>query len=58
MTKGAFQEGAVAPIVGTISIPHFDDVVAAVDMTLSDEDAVYLEAIYDRHKIVGELPEK
>lgn len=53
-----FKKGAVAPIVGATSVPHFDDAVAAVDMTLSDEDAAYLEEIYDCHKIVGALPEE
>lgn len=53
-----FKKGAVAPIVGATSVPHFDDAVAAVDVKLSDADTVYLEEIYDRHKIVGALPEE
>lgn len=53
-----FKKGVSAPIVGATSVPHFDDAVAAVDFDLSDADAVYLEEIYARHKIVGALPEE
>lgn len=53
-----FKKGVTAPIVGATSIPHFDDAVAAVNFTLSDEDCDYLEALYARHKIVGALPEE
>ena len=53
-----WEKGVAAPIVGATSVPHFDDAVKAVDVSLSREDIVYLEEIYERHKIVGALPEE
>ncbi|WP_125141033.1 aldo/keto reductase [Clostridium transplantifaecale] len=53
-----YKKGVTAPIVGATSVPHFDDAVKAVDLTISDEDVSYLEELYLRHKIVGALPEE
>lgn len=53
-----FYKGVTAPIVGATSVPHFDDAVGAVDISLEDTDVIYLEEIYARHKIVGALPEE
>lgn len=53
-----YGKGVTAPIVGATSMPHFDDAVKAVDLTLADEDMSYLEEAYARHKIVGALPEE
>ncbi|MDD8049027.1 MAG: aldo/keto reductase [Thomasclavelia sp.] len=53
-----FKKGVAAPIVGATNYEHFDDAVKAVDLDLKDEDVKYLEEIYDRHKIVGALPEE
>ena len=53
-----WEKGVAAPIVGATSVPHFDDAVKAVDVSLSREDIVYLEEVYERHKIVGALPEE
>lgn len=53
-----FKKGVTAPIVGATSVPHFDDAVKAVDLTISDEDVSYLEELYARHKVVGALPEE
>ena len=52
-----FKKGVTAPIVGATSVPHFDDAVKAVDFELSDDDAAYLEELYQHHTIVGALPE-
>lgn len=51
-------KGVTAPIVGATSVPHFDDAVKAVDLSLDKDDLVYLEELYERHKIVGALPEE
>lgn len=53
-----YKKGVTAPIVGATSVPHFDDAVKAVELTISDEDVSYLEELYLRHKIVGALPEE
>lgn len=53
-----YKKGVTAPIVGATSVPHFDDAVKAVDLTIADEDVSYLEELYLRHKIVGALPEE
>lgn len=53
-----FRKGVAAPIVGATSVPHFDDAVAAVELELSDADTIFLEELYERHKIVGALPEE
>ena len=52
-----YKKGVAAPIVGATSMPHFDDALNAVDFELSDEDAAYLEELYQHHTIVGALPE-
>ncbi len=53
-----FSKGVTAPIVGATKISHFNDAVKAVDMTLTDEDVVFLEELYKPHKIVGALANK
>lgn len=53
-----WKKGVTAPIVGATSVPHFDDAVKALDYPLSDADVAYLEELYERHKIVGALPEE
>ncbi|MCH4166666.1 MAG: aldo/keto reductase [Megasphaera sp.] len=53
-----FKKGVTAPIVGATSMPHFDDAVAAVELSLTNEDVTFLEEPYARHKIVGALPEE
>ena len=50
-----FKRGVAAPIVGATNIKHFDDAVNAVDLTLSDEDAAFIEAPYKAHEIVGAI---
>lgn len=50
-----FKKGIASAIVGATKINHFEDVVQAVDLNLSDEDASYLEELYAPHEIVGAL---
>ena len=50
-----FKRGVAAPIVGATNAKHFDDAVKAVDLTLSDEDAAFIEAPYKAHEIVGAI---
>ena len=49
------KKGVAAPIVGATKVPHFDDAVTAVDLTLSDEDMRCLEAAYQPHVIEGAI---
>ena len=42
-----------APIVGVTRLEHLDDAVAAVDVTLSDEEIGRLEEPYTPHAVVG-----
>ena len=48
-----YHKGVTAPIVGATKIPHFDDAVKAMDLTISDEDCQYLEELYLPHAING-----
>ena len=47
------QPGLVAPIVGVSKISHLDEVVAAVDVELGDEDCAYFEEIYQPKPIMS-----
>ncbi len=47
------QPGLTAPIIGASRPGHFDDAVAALGVTLSDAEAVALEAPYLPHAVVG-----
>lgn len=49
------KKGVAAPIVGATKKAHFDDAAASADFDLSDEDALYLEAPYQPHAVVGAL---
>ena len=42
-----------APIVGATREHHIDDAVAAVDLTLSDDEIARLEEPYTPHQVVG-----
>jgi aryl-alcohol dehydrogenase-like predicted oxidoreductase len=42
-----------APIVGTTSVQHVQDAVAALDIQLSAEDIQALEAPYAPHPVLG-----
>ncbi|MEU9396107.1 aldo/keto reductase [Streptomyces sp. NPDC048324] len=47
------QETVVAPIIGAAKPHHIEDAVAAVELTLSDEEIEELERPYTPHPIVG-----
>ena len=47
------KEWVDAPIVGTSSIEHLEDAVAALDITLSDSDLEYLEEPYQPVPVSG-----
>jgi aryl-alcohol dehydrogenase-like predicted oxidoreductase len=42
-----------APIVGATKLRHLEDAIAAVDLALSDEEVVRLEAPYRPHPVIG-----
>ena len=45
-----------APIIGATKIGHLDDAIAAVDVTLSDDEISRLEAPYAPHPVKGMGP--
>jgi aryl-alcohol dehydrogenase-like predicted oxidoreductase len=47
------KPGVTAPIVGATKARHVDDAVAAVDVSLSDEEVAALEAAYRPHRVIG-----
>ncbi|MFI7700178.1 aldo/keto reductase [Nonomuraea sp. NPDC049480] len=47
------RPGVSAPIVGASKVGHLDDAIAAVDVSLSGEEAARLEAPYRPHQIIG-----
>ncbi len=53
-----YHRGVAAPIVGATKMNHFDDAVRAVDFVLSDDDAKYLEELYQPHALTGLIPHK
>jgi aryl-alcohol dehydrogenase-like predicted oxidoreductase len=47
------QPGVTAPIVGASKIEQLDQLLAASDIQLTDEEAAYLEERYQPHRILG-----
>jgi aryl-alcohol dehydrogenase-like predicted oxidoreductase len=47
------KPAVTAPIVGATKVSHLDDAIAAVDVTLSEEEVARLEAPYRPHPILG-----
>jgi 1-deoxyxylulose-5-phosphate synthase len=47
------QPAVSAPIVGATKLRHLEDAIAAVDLTLSDEEVARLEAPYRPHPVIG-----
>ncbi|MFC5182301.1 aldo/keto reductase [Actinomadura harenae] len=47
------RPGVTAPIVGASRIGHLDDAIAAVDVSLNEEEVARLEAPYRPHRIAG-----
>ena len=50
-----FKKGIASPIVGATKAKYLDDAVAALDVSLADEDVAYIDELYVPHKIVGAL---
>lgn len=47
------QPGITSPIIGATKAAHLSDAVAALDLTLSDEECAALEAPYVPHPVLG-----
>ena len=47
------QPAVSAPIVGATKLRHLEDAIAAVDLTLGDEEVARLEAPYQPHPVIG-----
>lgn len=47
------KPAVTAPIVGATKLSHLEDAIAAVDVTLSDEEMARLEAPYQPHPVLG-----
>lgn len=47
------QPGVSAPIVGASKLEQLDQLVAAADLLLDDEEAKFLEELYEPHPILG-----
>jgi aryl-alcohol dehydrogenase (NADP+) len=47
------QPGVTAPIVGVTRIEQFDDLIAALDVQLTDEEARLVEEPYQPHRVLG-----
>ncbi|MGW0806352.1 aldo/keto reductase [Nonomuraea sp. NPDC002799] len=47
------RPGVTAPIVGASKVGHLDDAIAAVEVSLSEEETARLEAPYRPHQIIG-----
>lgn len=47
------RPAVVAPIVGATKLPHLEDAIASLDVTLSPEEVKALEAPYQPHEVRG-----
>lgn len=47
------QPGVTAPIIGASKMEQLDQAIAALDLTLADEDRTYLEEPYQPHPVLG-----
>jgi 1-deoxyxylulose-5-phosphate synthase len=47
------KPAVTAPIVGATKLPHLDDAIAAVELTLSEQEVARLEAPYRPHPVRG-----
>ncbi len=47
------QPGVTAPIFGSTKLEHLDDAVAALDLTLDDDECRKLEEPYVPHPVLG-----
>jgi aryl-alcohol dehydrogenase-like predicted oxidoreductase len=49
------KPGVTAPIVGASKIEHLDDAVAAIELSLTDEEIRQLEEPYRPHRVLGHV---
>ena len=49
------RPGVTAPIIGASKLPHLDQAIDALDVTLTAEECVFLEERYQPHPVVGPL---
>jgi aryl-alcohol dehydrogenase (NADP+) len=47
------QPGVTSPIVGATRMPHLEEAVAALDVTLADDERRHLEEPYRPHRVLG-----
>jgi aryl-alcohol dehydrogenase (NADP+) len=47
------KPGVTAPIVGASKLPHLEELVAATDVRLTDDEIAFLEELYEPHRILG-----
>jgi aryl-alcohol dehydrogenase-like predicted oxidoreductase len=47
------RPGVNAPIIGATKTSHLDDAIAAVDVTLTEEETVQMESPYRLHGVLG-----
>jgi aryl-alcohol dehydrogenase (NADP+) len=47
------QSAITAPIIGASRVSHLEDAAAALDITLSSEEQLYLQELYQPHPILG-----
>lgn len=47
------RPGLTAPIIGASKLPHLEDAVASLDLTLTADDEAYLEGAYEPHPVLG-----
>jgi aryl-alcohol dehydrogenase (NADP+) len=50
------QPAVTAPIVGASKMKHLEDAVAALEVSLSEEEQAFLEELYQPHPILGLTP--
>jgi 1-deoxyxylulose-5-phosphate synthase len=46
------QPGVTAPIVGASKMPQLEEAIAALDITLTDEECTELEELYEPHRVL------
>lgn len=47
------KDNVVSPIVGATKVSHLEDSIAALSIKLSQEDVIFLEELYEPHRVVG-----
>jgi aryl-alcohol dehydrogenase-like predicted oxidoreductase len=46
------QPGVTSPIIGASKMPHLEQAIAALDVTLTDEECKRLEEAYQPHPVL------